>query len=58
MIFLINVYNNICFGCIKKRLKEMFLLRAQNLCLIEKNLIIILFGGFIFLCLLPHNSNY
>ena len=33
------------FGCVKKRLNEMFLLRTQNLFLIGKKLIQGIFGG-------------
>ena len=38
-----------------------FLLRTENFCLIEIKLIILLIiilGGYIFLCLPPYNSNY
>ena len=36
MICFNTVYNSICFGCVKKRFIETFLLRPKNLCLIEK----------------------
>ena len=35
-------------GALKKRLPVTFLLRSQNLCLIEKKMIIIIFRGYIF----------
>ena len=46
-----------------KRLHEMFLLHTQSICLKGAKLIIIILGGvgggvYIFLCLLPYNSNF
>ena len=38
-----------CFGRVKETSKETFLLRAQNLCLTEKNMTIIILGLYIYM---------
>ena len=47
------LYNNICFGCVKEMSQGGVSLHTQNLCLIVKTLIIIIFGGYIFYVNLP-----
>ena len=42
----------------KKRLHETFLLSTQSICLIGKELMMLIFGGYIILCVSPYNSYY
>ena len=55
-----NYFNNCLidmFWCIKETSLEMFLLRTKNMLDIKTPIIIIL-GGYIFLCLPPYYSNF
>ena len=44
---LLNVYNNICFRYVKETSRCDVSFTHQNICLIEKQLIISIFGGYI-----------